>query len=108
MRFAVDAYVTFARTHPWLEAVAASLSEQLAPDLATKRLDAFARHYPWIGPRGHAYFQARAHTAPEEGAYAMELVLTCARTPDEQRRAIAAVAFTCDVLWGMLDAIQRG
>jgi pyrroloquinoline quinone (PQQ) biosynthesis protein C len=33
VRFAVDAYVTFARTRPWTEAVASSLTELFAPDL---------------------------------------------------------------------------
>ena len=33
VRFAVDAYVTFARTRPWVEAVASSLTELFAPDL---------------------------------------------------------------------------
>src|SRR5919198_2005258 len=43
VRFAVDAYVTFARTRPWVEAVASSLTELFAPDLMTERLAAFER-----------------------------------------------------------------
>jgi pyrroloquinoline-quinone synthase len=45
VRFAVDAYVTFARTKPWVEAVASSLTELFAPDLMAERLAAFERHY---------------------------------------------------------------
>src|SRR5215216_2563469 len=41
VRFAVDAYVTFARNKPWVEAVAASLTELFAPDLMAERLAAF-------------------------------------------------------------------
>ena len=49
-RFTVDAYVTFARTRPWVEAVASSLTELFAPDLMAERLAAFERHYTWIVP----------------------------------------------------------
>ena len=31
VRFATEAYVTFARTKPWIEAVASSLTELFAP-----------------------------------------------------------------------------
>ena len=57
VRFAVDAYVTFTRTRPWVEAVASSLTELFAPDLMADRLAAFERHYTWIDPRGLAYFR---------------------------------------------------
>ena len=33
VRFAVDAYVNFARTQPWPVAIASSLTELFAPDL---------------------------------------------------------------------------
>jgi len=41
VRFAVDAYVNFARSQPWPIAVASSLTELFAPDLMTARLAAF-------------------------------------------------------------------
>src|SRR5436309_3153532 len=40
VRFAVDAYVNFCRTRPWLEAVAASLTELFAPLIVKERLAA--------------------------------------------------------------------
>ena len=52
VRFAVDAYVNFARTRPWVEAVASSLTELFAPDLMAERLAAFERWYPLDRPRG--------------------------------------------------------
>src|SRR5262249_3566695 len=58
VRFAVDANVTFARTRPWIEAVAATLTELFAPDLMRERLAAFERYYTWVDPAGLAYFQA--------------------------------------------------
>ena len=107
VRFAVDAYVTFARTRPWTEAVASSLTELFAPDLMAERLAAFERHYPWIDRRGLAYFRARLTQAPRDSEHAMQVVRQYCRTPDEQAAAVAALSFKCDVLWSMLDAIDR-
>jgi pyrroloquinoline-quinone synthase len=106
VRFAVDAYVTFARTRPWVEAVASSLTELFAPDLMAERLAAFERHYPWIDPHGLAYFRARLTQAPRDSEHALEVVTQYCRTPDEQAGAVAALSFKNDVLWSMLDAID--
>ena len=107
VRFAVDAYVTFARTRPWVEAVASSLTELFAPDLMAERLAAFERFYTWIDPAGLAYFRARLTQAPRDSEHALEVVREHCRTPDEQARAVAALSFKSDVLWSMLDAIDR-
>ncbi len=107
VRFAVDAYVTFARTRPWVEAVASSLTELFAPDLMAERLAAFERLYTWIDPDGLAYFRARLTQAPRDSEHALEVVTEHCRTPEEQARAVAALSFKNDVLWSMLDAIDR-
>jgi pyrroloquinoline-quinone synthase len=107
VRFAVDAYVTFARTRPWVEAVASSLTELFAPDLMADRLAAFERHYPWIDPGGLAYFRARLTQAPRDSEHALQVVTERCRTPDQRAAAVAALSFKCDVLWSMLDAIDR-
>jgi pyrroloquinoline-quinone synthase len=107
VRFAVDAYVTFARTRPWVEAVASSLTELFAPDLMAERLAAFERHYTWIDPQGLAYFRARLTQAPRDSAHALEVVTQHCRTPETQAAALAALSFKCDVLWSMLDAIDH-
>jgi len=106
VRFAVDAYVTFARTRPWVEAVASSLTELFAPDLMAERLAAFERHYTWIDPAGLAYFRARLTQAPRDSEHALEVVTQYCRTPAEQEAAVAALSFKNDVLWSMLDAID--
>jgi pyrroloquinoline-quinone synthase len=106
VRFAVDAYVTFARTRPWVEAVASSLTELFAPDLMAERLAAFERHYPWVDRQGLAYFRARLTQAPRDAEHALLLVTEHCRTPGEQAGAVAALSFKCDVLWSMLDAIE--
>jgi pyrroloquinoline-quinone synthase len=107
VRFAVDAYVTFARTRPWAEAVASSLTELFAPDLMTERLAAFERFYPWINRNGLAYFRARLVQAPRDAEHALEVVTERCRSTEEQARAVAALSFKCDVLWSILDAIDR-
>jgi pyrroloquinoline-quinone synthase len=107
VRFAVDAYVAFARTRPWVEAVASSLTELFAPDLMAERLAAFERHYPWIDPDGLAYFRARLTQAPRDSAHALQVVTEHCRLQEEQARAVAALSFKCDVLWSMLDAIDH-
>jgi pyrroloquinoline-quinone synthase len=107
VRFAVDAYVTFARTRPWVEAVASSLTELFAPDLMAERLGAFERCYPWIDQPGLAYFRARLTQAPRDSEHALQVVTEYCRTPAEQAAATAALSFKCDVLWSMLDAIDR-
>lgn len=107
VRFAVDAYVTFARIRPWVEAVASSLTELFAPDLMAQRLAAFERHYPWIDPDGLAYFRARLHQAPRDSEHALEVVIRYCRTEQEQARAVEALSFKCDVLWAVLDGIDR-
>jgi pyrroloquinoline-quinone synthase len=107
VRFAVDAYVTFARTRPWVEAVASSLTELFAPDLMADRLAAFERHYPWIDPGGLAYFRTRLTQAPRDSEHALQVVTERCRTPDQRAAAVAALSFKCDVLWSMLDAIDR-
>jgi pyrroloquinoline-quinone synthase len=108
VRFAVDAYVNFCRTRPWLESVAASLTELFGPGAIRVRLKALREHYPWIDPSGLEYFECRLDLAPQDAAFARELVLDRCRTREQQDRAVAALRFKCNVLWAQLDAIERG
>ncbi|TGA88721.1 pyrroloquinoline-quinone synthase PqqC [Streptomyces sp. MZ04] len=108
VRLAVDGYVNFCRLRPALDAVAASLTELSAPDLMRTRIDAFERHYPWIEADGLAYFRTRVEQGSRDGQEALGLVLEWARTRPEQERAVAALGFKCDVLWTLLDAVDRG
>ncbi|GAA0537347.1 pyrroloquinoline-quinone synthase [Saccharopolyspora subtropica] len=107
VRFAVDAYVTFARTRPWVEAVASSLTELFAPDLMAERLAAFERCYPWIDRDGLRYFRTRLVRAPRDAEHALQVVTEHCRSADEQERAVAALSFKCEVLWSILDAIDQ-
>ncbi|MER7107741.1 pyrroloquinoline-quinone synthase PqqC [Streptomyces sp. NPDC000229] len=108
VRLAVDGYVNFCRLRPRLDAVAASLTELSAPTLMRARVEAFEKHYPWIETDGLAYFRDRIGQGGRDSAEALDLVLDWARTREEQDRAVAALAFKCDVLWSLLDAVEAG
>jgi pyrroloquinoline-quinone synthase len=108
VRFAVDAYVSFCRTRPWVEAVASSLTELFGPRAIRKRIEALERHYPWIDPAGLEYFRHRLEQAPRDAQYALYLVIERCRAREEQERAVAALKFKCDLLWAQLEAIDRG
>jgi pyrroloquinoline-quinone synthase len=105
VRFAVDAYVNFVATHPWIEGVASSLTELFAPTLMTTRLAAFEQHYRWIDPAALAYLRSRPPLATRDSEHGLSLVLEHCRTRAEQERAVAALRFKCDVLSAQLDAI---
>jgi pyrroloquinoline-quinone synthase len=107
VRFAVDAYVNFARSQPWPIAVASSLTELFAPDLMSKRLEAFERFYPWIESRGLEYFRNRLTQARRDSGEALTLTVTHCATREMQEAAVNALHFKCDLLWAMLDAIDR-
>ncbi|GGF99818.1 pyrroloquinoline-quinone synthase [Rhodococcoides trifolii] len=106
VRFAVDAYVNFTRTKPWVESVASSLTELFAPDLMTDRLAAFERHYTWIDPKELTYFRTRIVQAPRDSDHGLEIVRKYCTTKETQDAAMSALSFKCDVLWSMLDAID--
>ena len=108
VRFAVDGYVNFCRSKPWLEAVAASLTEMFAPLIVKERLAAMLSHYQWVDPSGLQYFKNRLTQAPRDAEYALGLVTERFRTPEQQGLAVAALEFKCDVLWCLLDAVERG
>jgi len=106
VRFAVDAYVNFARTAPWQEAVCASLTELFAPQIHRERLASWPQHYPWIDEAGYAYFRNRLAEARRDVAHGLRVTLEHFRTRAEQERALEILQFKLDILWTMLDAIQ--
>jgi len=106
VRFAVDAYVNFARTKAWPVAIASSLTELFAPDLMANRLAAFEKHYAWVHPSGFDYFRRRVTQARIDSEEGLRLTLRYCNTRAMQEEAVNALSFKCDVLWSMLDAIQ--
>jgi pyrroloquinoline-quinone synthase len=106
VRFAVDAYVNFARRAPWQEAVCSSLTELFAPDIHKARLANWPQHYPWIDPAGYAYFHKRLSEARRDVDHGLQVTLDHFRTRAQQERALEILQFKLDVLWTMLDAMQ--
>jgi pyrroloquinoline-quinone synthase len=107
VRFAVDAYVTFARTKPWQEAIASGLTEMFAGHLMRNRVADMLAHYSWIDREDLAYFTNRIDKVSGEGKDTLDIVVRHCVTREQQDRAVAALSFKCDVLWSMLDAIER-
>ena len=107
VRFAVDAYVTFARTKPWWEAVASGLTEMFAGHLMQQRVADMLANYAWIARDDLVYFTNRIDKVAGEGKDTLDIVVRHCVTREQQDRAIAALSFKCDVLWSMLDAIER-
>jgi pyrroloquinoline-quinone synthase len=108
VRYAVDAYVNFARRKPWLEAIASSLTELFGPAAIRVRLEAMERHYGWIDPAGLEYFRTRLVQAPRDAQYALDVVVERSLTREQQDAAVAALRFKTEVLWAQLDAIELG
>jgi pyrroloquinoline-quinone synthase len=107
VRFAVDAYVQFARTRPWQEAVCASLTELFAPGAHRARLEAFPIHYPWVDEKGLEYFRRRLSQARRDVDHGLRITLDHFTTRELQERALEVLEFKLDVLWSMLDAIHH-
>ncbi len=106
VRFAVDAYINFARMRPWQEAVTSSLTELFAPEIHQKRLDTWPEHYPWIEKEGYYYFRKRLSEARRDVQFALGFTLDHYRTREQQERALDILQFKLDVLWSMLDSMQ--
>ena len=107
VRFAAEAYVTFCKTRPWIDAVASSLTELFAPELMRKRIAAFPEHYPWIKAEALDYFRSRLVQAPRDSQQGLRLVQQHCTTVDTQRRAFEALAFKLEMLWVMIDTIHN-
>jgi len=106
VRFAVDAYVNFARSRPWHEAVCSSLTEMFAPVAHQDRLATWPQHYPWIAPEGLIYFRMRLSQARRDVEDGLRFTLDYFTTREQQERALEILQFKLDVLWVILDACQ--
>ena len=108
VRFAVDAYVNFARRAPWQEAVCSSLTELFAPRIHKARMDSWPQHYPWIEAEGYEYFRSRLTQAPRDVEHGLAVTLDHFKTREQQERALDILQFKLDLLWSMLDAMLIG
>lgn len=107
VRFAVDAYVNFARRAPWQEAVCSSLTELFAPQIHQQRLASWPEHYPWIDRAGLHYFQSRVSLARRDVEHGLQVTLDSFTTRVQQERALDILQFKLDILWSMNDAMAQ-
>ena len=108
VRRACDAYVEFVQSHDLLESVASSLTEMFAGDIMKVRIEAFEKHYAWVSDAGLDYFRSRTTQAPRDANWGLDFVLEHATTPELQQRCLAALERKCEILWSLLDAVERG
>lgn len=105
-RFAVNAYLTFVRERPILEAIASSLTELFSPTAIEERVSGILANYDFVSRESLAYFEARLSQAPRDSDFALDYVKAHATTAEAQAAVQAALRFKCDVLWAQLDALH--
>ncbi|MFZ5892428.1 MAG: pyrroloquinoline-quinone synthase PqqC [Myxococcota bacterium] len=106
VRFACDGYVELVRERSLVEAVASSLTEFFAPDLMSKRILAWERHYPWVKQETLDYFRSRVTRARRDSLEAIEFVVSHANTYALQHRCVNALIRKTEILWHLLDCVQ--
>lgn len=106
VRFACDAYVTLCRESPLVVAVASSLTEMFAPDLMSRRIAAWERHYPWVDSDALAYFRARVSRARRDGEEGLAFVVARATTREVQEACVGALVRKTEILWHLVDCVD--
>ncbi len=107
VRFAVDAYINFARQRPWQEAVCSSLTELFAPHIHKQRISSWPEVYPWINEEGLIYFKKRLTEARRDVEQGLAITLDYfGGTRAMQERALEILQFKLDVLWVIADSIM--
>ncbi len=107
VKFAVDAYINFARSASWKEAACSSLTELFAPEIHQKRLDNWPQYYSWIDTGGYSYFRKRLTEARRDVEHGLHVTLdNFSDSQETQQEALKILQFKLDVLWSMLDAMQ--
>ena len=106
VRFACDGYVQLVQRVSLVEAVASSLTESFAPDLMSRRIEAWEKHYPWVRPDVLEYFRTRVTRARRDSEQAIDFVRRNATSYDLQERCVAALIRKTEILWHILDCLQ--
>ncbi len=107
VRFAVDAYINFARQRPWQESVCSSLTELFAPHIHQQRISSWPEVYPWIKESGLSYFKKRLTEARRDVEQGLSVTLDYfSQSRTMQERALDILQFKLDVLWVIADSIM--
>ena len=107
VRFAVDAYINFARQRSWQESICASLTELFAPHIHQQRISSWPEMYPWIDESGLSYFKKRLTEARRDVEHGLSVTLDhFSQTREMQEKALNILQFKLDVLWVIADSIM--
>ena len=107
VRFACDGYVQLVRERSLLEGVASSLTEFFAPDLMSKRIAAWEKHYPWVSSDLLEYFRSRVPRARTDSQEAIAYVVAHAHTRHAQELCVEALIRKTEILWHLLDCVAQ-
>jgi len=107
VRFAVDAYINFAKQRPWQESVCSSLTELFAPHIHQQRISSWPEFYPWINESGLSYFKKRLTEARRDVEQGLSVTLDYfSQSRAMQERALDILQFKLNVLWVIADSIM--
>jgi len=107
VRFAVDAYINFAKQRPWQESICSSLTELFAPHIHQQRISSWPEVYPWIKEEGLSYFKKRLTEARRDVEQGLSVTLDYfSESRAMQERALDILQFKLDVLWVIADSIM--
>jgi pyrroloquinoline-quinone synthase len=107
VKFAVDAYINFARQRPWQESICSSLTELFAPHIHQQRISSWPTMYPWIKEDGLSYFKKRLTEARRDVEQGLGVTLDYfGKSREMQERALEILQFKLNVLWVIADAIM--
>ncbi len=107
VKFAVDAYINFARQRPWQEAVCSSLTELFAPHIHQQRISSWPEMYPWVKEEGLIYFKKRLTEARRDVEQGLAVTLDYfSQSRAMQEKALEILQFKLDVLWVIADSIM--
>ena len=107
VRFAVDAYINFAKQRPWQESVCSSLTELFAPHIHQQRISSWPEVYPWINESGLSYFKKRLTEARRDVEQGLSVTVDYfSQSRAMQERALDILQFKLNVLWVIADSIM--
>lgn len=107
VKFAVDAYVNFAKQRPWQESVCSSLTELFAPHIHQQRISSWPTMYPWVKEEGFIYFKKRLTEARRDVEQGLQVTLDYfSESRARQEQALEILQFKLNVLWVLADAIM--
>jgi len=107
VKFAVDAYINFAKQRSWQESVCSSLTELFAPHIHQQRISSWPEMYPWVKEDGLMYFKKRLTEARRDVEQGLQVTLDYfSETRERQMQALEILQFKLNVLWVLADSIM--